>query len=228
MQATGGESAVGLGDRLDHMGERHAIGGQPRGIGHHAQRLALAPGNESDTDIIDLGDLGAEPRGELVEVAVVPMAGRAGLGGQRQHHDRHVVDAAQRHLRRGDADRDTVDIGLDLLVDAGGGGFGIGADQEARGYQHAVILRLGVNMFHPIDALDDGFERLADEFRRIARGKAGRGHADIHHRHADLRLFLARDGEGGDQADDDRRQQEQRRQRRGNGGAGDPPGNAQR
>ena len=208
------EGPVGLADRLDHAAQRHLIGRQPGRIGHHPQRIALAADNEGQPDIVDLGHLGAQLAGQFEQRLVVPLPRRAGFRGQGQDHDRHVADPAHGDLRRGNADRDPADIGPDPFVDPDRGVFRIGADQEPRGDHHPVVLGLGIDVLDPADALDDRFERLADQFDRLGRGQAGRHDRDIDHRHRDLRLFLARDGDRGDQPDDHRGEQHQRGQRR--------------
>ena len=199
-----------LTDRVHHRRQRHPLRREASGIGDHADGILLATGYEGDADIIDFGDFTAQLGRQIVKRAVIPLPDRAGLWCQRQNHDRHIGDAAGGDLWRGDADRNLVGVGLDLLVDAGGGGFGAGPDDKPRGHQHAIVLRLGIDVLDAIDRFDDGFERLGGQLDGIGRRQAGRGHVDIDHRHADLRLFLARDGDCGDQPDHDRRQQEQR------------------
>ena len=108
-------------------------------------------------------------------------------------------------------------------MNAKDGVLGLGPDQEARGDHHAVVFGLAVDVFHPINALDDGLERLGDQFNRIRAAQSVRVDADVDHGNADLGLFLARNDDHGDQADDQRREQEQRRQRRTDGRPGEPP-----
>jgi hypothetical protein len=60
-----------------------------------------AAGDEGQADIIDLGHFGAQLAGQFVTAQHHSTAPRAGLGGERQHDDRHIVDAAHRHLRGG-------------------------------------------------------------------------------------------------------------------------------
>ena len=96
--------------------------------------------------------------------------------------------------------------------------------RKARGNHHAIVFGLAVDVFHPINALDDGFQRLGDEFNRIGSAQSVRIDADVDHRNTDLWLFLTRDDDDGDQADDQRGEQKQRRQRRTDGRPGEPPG----
>ncbi len=60
-------------------------------------------------------------------------------------------------------------IGADLLVDAQDRVVRVGADQEARGHHDAVVLGLAVDVLDAVDALDDGFQRLGDQFDRVGR-----------------------------------------------------------
>ena len=120
----------------------------------------------------------------------------------------------------GNADRDAVEIGADLLVNAKDRVVGLGADQKARGHHHPIVFGLAVDVLDPVDALDDGFQRLGDEFDRVGPAQSVGVDADVDHGNADLRLFLARDDDDGDQADDQRGEQKQRRQRRANASPG--------
>ena len=98
-------------------------------------------------------------------------------------------------------------------------GILIGADEETRGDDDAVVLGLRIDVLDPVDALDDVLERPGDELDRLVRLVAvGRDH-DVDHRHADLRLLLARQRGERQRARDQRRKQEQRRQRRVDEGA---------
>ena len=91
---------------------------------------------------------------------------------------------------------------------------GIGADQKTRRDHDAVVHCLAVNVLDPVDAFDDGLEWFGHEFHGIGRLQPIGNDADVDHRHADLWLLLAWNGEERNQADGERPQQEQRRQRR--------------
>ena len=69
-------------------------------------------------------------------------------------------------------------------------------------------------MLDAVDALDDVFERTGDEFNRFVRLVAVRGDDDVDHRHADLRLLLARQRGNCDRPGDQGGNQQERRQRR--------------
>ena len=62
-------------------------------------------------------------------------------------------------------------------------------------------------MLDPVDALHQVFQRTRNEFDSLGGLVAVGGDDDIDHRDADLRLFLARQGDKCDAADDQRREQ---------------------
>ena len=63
-------------------------------------------------------------------------------------------------------------------------------------------------MFYAVDALHQIFQRAGDELDGVFGAIAVGLHDDIHHGHADLRLFLARQGDERDGAHDQSRQQQ--------------------
>ncbi len=218
------KSAIGLARRFDHIAERNPVQRKFGGVRRDPHRLLLPADDESQADIVDLGDLGPQPAGIFAQSLVGPCPRRARFGRQRQHHDRHIADPPHGHLRRGNAHRDAVHIGIELLVDPGRGVFWVAAHQEARGHHHAVVFGLGIDMLHPVDALDDRLERLGHHFHGIAGREARRGNANVHHRHRDLRLFFARDRQRGNDAHQNRGKQQQRSQGRIDRRPGEPPG----
>ena len=143
----------------------------------------------------------------------VQRSARLGLRRERQADDRHIVDAAPDDQRLRDADRDAVHVGAHLLVHAQDRFVGFRADEKARGYKHLVVIGLAVDVLDAVDRLDDGFERLGHEPRRILRLEAIRANLDIDHRHRDLRLFLARQLNKRDAAEHQGGKQKKRRQR---------------
>ena len=125
-------------------------------------------------------------------------------------------------------DRDSVDVGADLLVHAENGGVSIGADEEARRDDGAVVLGLRVDVLDAVDALDDGLERLGDELRRRPPPCSPLAATmDVDHRHGNLRLLLARQRDQRHKPERKGRQQEQRRQRRSDEGAGEIAGKSE-
>ena len=219
---SGHERAVGVLHLGDELLQRHAEQRQFFRIGLDPDLLGAAAGNVGQADAVDLHQFRAQLVGEFVEILVGPALGGLRLRRKRQHGHGDVVDAAADDQGLGNADRDAVEIGADLLVNAKDGVLGLGSDQEARGDHDAVVFGLAVDVLHAIDALDDGLERLGDQFDRIRAAQAVGVDADVDHGDADLGLFLARNHDHGDHADHQRRQQEQRRQRRTDGGPGQP------
>ena len=74
------ERTIGLFRGVDHAVERHLIKRQLGRIRRDPDRLALAAGDEGQPDIIDLGDLGAQPTGEFVERLIRPLPRGIRLG----------------------------------------------------------------------------------------------------------------------------------------------------
>ena len=103
----------------------------------------------------------------------------------------------------------------------------VSADEEARRDHDGIVVGLGIDVLDPVDALDDVLERARDEFDRLVGLVAVRLNDDVDHRHADLRLLLARQRHERDHAGDERREQQERRQRRIDEGAGENPGDAE-
>ena len=98
-------------------------------------------------------------------------------------------------------------------MDADGRVVRVGSDFEPGGDHDPVILDLGVDVLHAVDAAHDSFQRLGRELRGVRGAQPGRGDHDVDHGHADLRLLLAGDRHQRHQADGDRRQQHQGSQR---------------
>ena len=106
-------------------------------------------------------------------------------------------------------------------------GILVGADEEARGDDGPIVLRLRIDVLDAVDALDDILERTGHEFDRLARLVSVGADQDVDHRHADLRLFLARQGKHRQGAGDQSRQKQKGRQRRRYEGSGQNPGDAE-
>ena len=162
-----------------------------------------------------------------MEVLFVPPRCGIRLGRQGQNDNRHIVDAPADDQRFGNAKRNAVVVCAHLRLHAQDGVVLAGAGEESRGDHDAVVLRLAVDMFNAVDALDDLFQRLGDEFGGVGALQPVGLHEDVDHWHADLRLFLARNGHQRDEAEDNRRQQDQRRERRADRCAREPPGKAE-
>ena len=129
--------------------------------------------------------------------------------------------------RFGDADRDPVEVGSDLVVDPKHGVVLVGADDETNGDDGAVVLRLAVDVLDTGDRLDDGLQRLRHQLRGIGGLQTVGGHHDVDHRHTDLRLLLPRDGEQRDEAGSEGGEEEKWRERGADRPACQPPGEAE-
>ncbi len=205
--AAGRKAAIGLAGRFDDAAERHAILVELGRVRRDPDLIWTAARQKGEADIVDLCDLGAQLGGEIIERLVAPLPGGPRLGRECEHDCGDVVDPAHRDLGVGNAHRDSIPIGAQLLVDTCRGVLWVRSYQEARRHHHAIIFGLGIDMLNAIDALDDGLERNADQFDGVGSGEARRHHLDVDHRHADLRLLLAGNREDGEQPDRDRRHQ---------------------
>ena len=217
------EGAVGALDLAGELLQRDAEQRQFLRVGLDADLLGLVADDVGEPDIGQLGDLDLKLARQPREAVGRPVRRRAGLGRERDGDDGDVVDAAADDQRFGNADRDAVHIGPHLLVHAQDRRIGIGADLEARGHHGAVVGGLRIDVLDAVDALDDRLQRLGDELDRVLGLEAVGADMDVDHRHRDLRLFLARQGDQRDDAEHQRRQQEERRQRRTDEGAGQAP-----
>ena len=180
-----------------------------------------------EADVIELGQFHLQFARDAAQPVGRPMRGSLGFGRERQDDDRHIVDAAADDQRLGHADRDAVHVGADLLVHAQDRRVGTGADEEARRHHGAIVPRLRIDVLDAVDALDDGLERLGDQLHRIFGLETVGADMDVDHRHRDLRLFLARQGDQGHEAHSERGKQKERRQRRSDEGLGQLAGDAE-
>ena len=208
------ERAVGVGDLVDELVQGDAEHRQFLRVGLDAD-LVRAPADDiGRADVVDLGQLVLQFLGDLEEAVVGPPVRLARRGREREGYDGDVVDAASHDQRLGDAFRQVAEIRADLLVDAERRDVLVVADEKARCHHDEIVVRLRIDVLDPIDALDQIFERTGDELDRLVGLVAVGLDDDVDHRHADLRLLLARQRDEGDRAGDERRQQEERRQRR--------------
>ena len=159
--------------------------------------------------------------GDLKEPVVGPLPGLARSRRKRQIDDRDVVDAAADDQRLRYALRQVCNICAYLLVNAKDRGVLIGSDEEARGDHDAVVLGLRIHVLDVVDAFDDVLERPGDELDRLVGLVAVGLNDDVDHRHADLRLLLARQRGDGNEAGDDSGDEQERGQRRIDERAGD-------
>ena len=223
----GVERAVGSGDLGGKLLEGDAVERELLGVGLDPDLVGLLADDIGEADVGELAHLDLQLAGEAGEVGRRPARSRLGLRRERHHDDGDVVDAAADDERLGNADRDAVEIGADLVVDAEDRGVGAGADDEAGGDHGAVVARLRVDVLDAVDALDDRLERLGHELHRVLGLQPVGADVDVDHRHGDLRLFLARQLDERDEAERERGKQDQRAERRGDERLRQPAGNAE-
>ena len=128
---SGKERAIGILHLGDELLQRDAEQGQLLRIRLDPDLLGAAAGDVGQPDAVDLHHFGAQLVGEFVEILVRPAIGGLGLRRKREYGDGDVVDAAPDNQGLGNADRDAVQIGADLLVNAKDRVLGLGADQES-------------------------------------------------------------------------------------------------
>jgi hypothetical protein len=128
---------------------------------------------------------------------------------QGQRDDGDIIDAAPDDHRFGNADRNPVEIGAHLVMHPQDRRIRLRADEEAGRDQHLVVGGLRVDVLDPVDALDDGLQRLGDQLDRVIGLQARGAQHDVDHRHGDLRLFLARQRQKRHDAEGKSREQEQ-------------------
>ncbi len=199
---------VGVFQLVDELAQRDAVEGELFRVGLDADLVRAAADDVGQSDIVDLDQLVLQFLGDLVEAVVVPARCCRRLRRQSQGQDRHVVDAAADDQRQRDAVRQIGDVVADLLVDPGQRGVLVGADVKPRGRHHRIVLRARIDVLDAVDAFDDVFERLGDQLDRVLRLVAVGGDQHVDHRHADLRLLLARQLDERDGADHQRRSEQ--------------------
>ena len=186
------EGAIGVGELVDQLAQRHAIDGEALGIRLDADLVPAAADDIGRADVVDLGEFVLQLLRDLEERIVRPLAGVVRPCGQREVDDRHVVDAAADDQRLRDALGQLADMGPDLLMHARDRRILIRADEEARGDDDEVVPGLRVDMLDAVDALDDVLERARHQLDSLVGLVAVGLDDDVDHRDADLRLFLAR------------------------------------
>src|SRR5271166_1085806 len=162
-----------------------------------------------------------------METVAGPFSRFVRLGRQGQNDNRDIVDAAPDDQRLWNSLWKIGDVGSNLLMDPQDGGVLVGADDEARGDDNAIVLRLRVDVLDAVDSLDDILEQTSDEFDRLVRLVTVGANQDVDHRYANLRLFLARQRKHRQGAGDQSRQEQERRQRRVDERSGQNPREAE-
>ena len=219
-ERAGEEGAVGVGELVGHLAERDAVEREALRIGLDADLARRAADDIGRADAVDLRQFVLQLLGDLLRARCPSIAPALSA----------LADSVRTRIATSLMPRPTIsgsgmpfgmsrDVGANFLMHPQDRGVLVGADQEARGDDDAVVLRLRIDVLDAVDGLDDVLERTGDEFDRLVRLVAVGGDDDVDHRHADLRLFLARQREDGERAGDQRRQQQERRQRRIDEGA---------
>ena len=219
------ETAVRTLDLGGQRLQRQARLRQPFGVGADPDFFGGFTNDIGQADIGKRRDCHLNLARNAGQVCGGPAVGGLGARGECQHLDRHIVDAATDDQRFRNALWNAVQIGAYLFMDADDRGVRFRSDDEAGGHQHAVILRLGIDMLDAGDRLDDGFQRFGHKLDRILGPQAVSADMDIDHGHGNLRLFLARERDQGDDAQKHGRDQGKRGQRRGDERMGQRTGN---
>ena len=170
----------------------------------HPQFERTPANHIGETDILDLGEFVAQLIGEHPQGGIIPDIAGGSLRRERQGHDRHIVDPAPHHERHRYIVGNAVEVGADLLVHAEDRIVGVRPHVKPGRDQRAVIAGLGVDVLDIRDRHQDAFERLGHLLDGVCRPEARRGDHDVDHRNRNLRLFLARDRQQGDQSDGER------------------------
>ena len=111
---------------------------------------------------------------------------------ERQGDDRHVIDALGLDQRLRNARRYFVEVRLDLVMQLDQRGPEFFADVELHGHHGTVAARHGIDVVDALDFRHQPLERIGGQRRDlIGRGAVVR-EEHVHHRHRDLRGFLAR------------------------------------
>ena len=112
------EGAVGVGELVDQLAQRHAIDREALRIRLDADLVRAAADDIGRADIVDLREFVLQLLGDLEKPIVRPSGGAVRPRGQREVDNRDVIDAAADDQRLGDALRKFADVGADLLMHA--------------------------------------------------------------------------------------------------------------
>jgi hypothetical protein len=171
------------------------------------KRFAIVAEYDRSTVRSDINYL--EPR-DLPKLEVVVVRSPQG-----QRHDRHVVDRARLHKRRGHAGRQPIEVRGDLLVQANERPLLVFANEEADDDHRLAGARGGVEVLDARHFPQQLLERRGHTLLYLACRRAGHLDEDVDHRHDDLRLFLARQFPHRETAQKQAARNEQRSQLRG-------------
>ena len=189
----GQKRPIGAGNLGHQLLQRHPKQRQFLRVRLHPDLLRRAPGDIGQADLINLDHLRLHPVRELIQILIRPMPRRLRLRRQRQRHNGHVVNPTPHHQRLRNAGRHPVRIGANFRVHPHNRIVLGRADEKPRRQHHPVVLRLAIHVLNAVDALNQRLQRLGHQLHRIGRLQPVGADQNIHHRHAQLRLLLARD-----------------------------------
>ena len=131
-----------------------------------------------------------------------------------QGDDGHVIDALglDERLSNPDAGRPPVLVRIDGVVEAHDGVITVNSDFVLDGQDRQAGTRDGIDVFDAGNLPQYLFHRRRHEILDLFRACAREGNQNIRERHVDLRLFLARRHEHGEDPHQKRRQCQQRRE----------------
>jgi hypothetical protein len=190
--------AHGVGELRD----RHAARCERGRIGLQPEASAQPADERGFSDLRDclhhIGCFGGEPpQCHVIESGAV----------KRQREDRHIVDGPRFHPRRARSRWHSIEIGLQLPVEADQRGFQPGADLETRDDQAATGARGRIEVFEARDLPKQLLQGTRDAVLDLRSARAWHGDGHVDHRHIDLRFLLPRQHQNREYTKGDRRDQ---------------------
>jgi len=219
--AAGGQGDVGLAQGVHDLEGRDVVCLEPGRIEDHPGLAALAPDDGEFGHVLVLLDLRAELQGHPPEL-VARDAGALAPEGERE--DGHVVDGAGLDHRLGDAGRDPVVVGHELVVELDEAVLQALAHVEPDDGQVEPGFDDGVKVLDALDLPEELLHGTRDPFLHLLRGGAGVGHGDVDHGDNDLGLLLAGGHDDGKEAEQQGCDHDQRGELRTDEGMGDLAG----
>ena len=207
--------AIGGLDRLHDLAHAQVIAGQLLRQDAHIEAFFPTADDEALAGVGDLVQLLLHLQRHQLEGCVVHV-----LGPEGERDDGHVVHRLGLDQRRRGPGWDLVLVRLQLVVELDQRVLHVLADLELYG-DHGLLAH-----GHGIDMLDAGqlrhqpFQRSCHQIGDLLGGTTRIAHEDVHHRHRDLRVFLARREQQADETKPDADHQQQRGERRMDEGPG--------
>ncbi len=210
------QQEVALLQGLDHLEGGRIVGPEPQGIDRDPYLPALAADHVELPDVRILLQFIAHIKGNPAEFVSVVTGAPEGKG-----EDGHIVDRSRFYERLGNARRDLVVVGHELVVEVDDALLHVLADIEPHDGDAHAGSRHGVDVFHALDLPEELRHGFRDPLIDLLGGGAGVGDKDIDHGNDDLRLFLPGGDDDGKDAEHDRGDDDERRQLRLDEGLGD-------